>query len=160
MARATDRCVMLLCMQVTLAHVGSAARDGYEELIRGYLERCKAFAQCEARGFKDEKTLLEWLGKQRGRTAAVAVLLDSRGRQMTSEALAAWLGARRDEGQQHVVFAIGPADGWSDLAHKQAGLMLSLGPMTLAHQLARLVMAEQIYRAFAILSGHPYHSGH
>ena len=151
---------MLLWMQVTLAHVGSAARDGYEPLIRGYLERCAGFAHCEARGFRDEKTLLEWLGKQKGRTAAAAVLLDSRGRQMTSEALAAWLGTRRDEGQQHIVFAVGPADGWSDAARKQAGLTLSLGPMTLAHQLARLVIAEQIYRAFTILSGHPYHGGH
>jgi len=147
-------------MQVTLAHVGSAARDGYEALIHGYLERCSGFLQCEARGFKDEKALLEWSGKQRGRTAAAVVLLDSRGRQMTSEALAAWLGSRRDEGQQHVLFAVGPADGWSDVARKQAGLLLSLGPMTLAHQLARLVMSEQIYRAFAILSGHPYHGGH
>jgi 23S rRNA (pseudouridine1915-N3)-methyltransferase len=151
---------MLLCMQVTLAHVGTAARDGYEALIQGYLERCSGFARCKAQGFRDEKALLEWLEKQRGRTAAAAVLLDSRGRQMSSESLAAWMGARRDDGQQHVVFAIGPADGWNDPARKQAGLLLSLGPMTLAHQLARLVMAEQIYRAFAILSGHPYHGGH
>jgi len=91
---------------------------------------------------------------------ALAVLLDSRGRSMTSEAFAAWLGARRDEGVQHVVFAIGPASGWSDAARKRAGLLLSLGPMTLAHSLARLVLAEQIYRAFTILSGHPYHTGH
>jgi len=154
------RCIMLLCMQVTLAHVGSAARDGYEALIQGYLERCSGFAQCAARGFRDEKTLLEWLGKQKGRTAAAAVLLDSRGRQMTSEALAAWFGARRDKGQQHLVFAVGPADGWSESARIEAKMLLSLGPMTLAHQLARLVMAEQIYRAFAILSGHPYHGGH
>jgi 23S rRNA (pseudouridine1915-N3)-methyltransferase len=88
------------------------------------------------------------------------VLLDSRGRQMTSEAFAAWLGARRDQGTQHIVFAIGPADGWSQAARDRAQLLLSLGPMTLAHSLARLVMAEQLYRAFTILSGHPYHTGH
>ena len=57
-----------------------------------------------------------------------AVLLDSRGRQMTSEALAAWLGARRDDGTQHIVFAIGPASGWSDSARTRAQLLLSLAP--------------------------------
>ena len=61
---------------------------------------------------------------------------------------------------QHIVFAIGPADGWSNAARERAQLVLSLGPMTLAHSLARLVMAEQIYRAYAILTGHPYHAGH
>ena len=76
---------------------------------------------------------------------------------MTSEALAQWIGTRRDEGTQHVVFAVGPADGWSDEARARAQLLLSLGPMTLAHALARLVMAEQIYRAMTILAGHPYH---
>jgi 23S rRNA (pseudouridine1915-N3)-methyltransferase len=147
-------------MQLTLAHVGSAAKDGYETLTQGYLQRCSGFAQCRDKAFRTEKELLEWLGRQRGRTPAVIVLLDSRGRQMTSEALARWLGVHRDEGTQHLVFAIGPADGWSDEARKQAKLLLSLGPMTLAHSLARLVIAEQIYRAFAILSGHPYHAGH
>jgi len=103
--------------------------------------------------------MLVWLTRQQGRTPALAVLLDSRGRQMTSEAFAGWLGARRDEGVQHIVFAIGPADGWSNAARERAQLVLSLGPMTLAHALARLVMAEQLYRAFTILSGHPYHRG-
>ena len=58
------------------------------------------------------------------------------------------------------MFAIGPASGWSDAARKQANLLLSLGEMTMAHALAKLVMAEQIYRAYTILTGHPYHSGH
>jgi 23S rRNA (pseudouridine1915-N3)-methyltransferase len=79
---------------------------------------------------------------------------------MSSEAFAAWLGAKRDEGAQQLVFAIGPANGWSDAARQRASLLLSLGPMTLAHALARLVAAEQIYRAFTILAGHPYHGGH
>ena len=69
---------------------------------------------------------------------------------------------RRDEGVQHVVFAVGPAEGWSPEAlaeGKRRGGLLSLGPMTLAHQLARLVVAEQLYRACTILTGHPYHRG-
>jgi 23S rRNA (pseudouridine1915-N3)-methyltransferase len=125
-----------------------------------YLERCSPFARCQAEGFLTEEAMLKWLGKQQGRTPVVCAMLDSRGRQMTSEAFAAWLGARRDEGAQHIVFAIGPADGWSEAARERAQLELSLGPMTFAHSLARLVMAEQLYRAFTILSGHPYHTGH
>jgi 23S rRNA (pseudouridine1915-N3)-methyltransferase len=149
-------------MQLTLAHVGARpnAKDGVDTLVQTYLNRCAPFARCQTEAFKSEEALLDWLGRQQGRTPAVAVLLDSRGKQMTSESFAAWLGARRDEGAQHLVFAVGPASGWSDAARQRAQLLFSLGPMTLAHALARLVLAEQLYRAFAILSGHPYHTGH
>jgi 23S rRNA (pseudouridine1915-N3)-methyltransferase len=153
---------MLLGMQITLAAIGSRStkKDGLEPLVQGYLERCSGWAQCRTEVFKTEEGLLDWLGKRQGRTQAKVVLLDSRGRKLTSEAFAGWLGARRDEGNQHVVFAIGPASGWTEAARKQAHLLLSLGEMTLAHALARLVMAEQIYRAYTILTGHPYHAGH
>lgn len=79
---------------------------------------------------------------------------------MTSEAFARWIGVRRDEGAQHLIFAIGPADGWSNDARERAALLVSLGSFTMAHALARLVLAEQLYRAFTILAGHPYHTGH
>ena len=153
---------MLVSMQITLAHIGPrpTAKDGYEAFVCAYLQRCTLFTRCQSESFRTEKALLAWLSRQAGRTPPVAVLLDSRGRQMTSEVLAAWLGARRDHGTQHIIFAIGPAGGWSDAARAQADLLLSLGSMTLAHSLARLVMAEQIYRAFTILTGHPYHTGH
>jgi len=59
-----------------------------------------------------------------------------------------------------VLFAVGPADGWSAEARNRAQLLLSLGAMTLPHELARVVLAEQVYRACTILAGHPYHSGH
>ena len=104
--------------------------------------------------------MFDVLARRKGRTQPIVVLLDSRGRSMTSEAFAAWLGSQRDDGAQHMVFAIGPADGWSGDARLRASLLLSLGPMTLAHTLARLVLAEQLYRAFTILSGYPYHGGH
>lgn len=149
-------------MQISLVHVGAAgsAKDAGEPQVQMYLDRCASFARCMAQGFRSEQALLEWLARQGGRTRPVAVLLDSQGKQLSSENFAAWLGARRDEGAQHVVFAIGPASGWSEEARKHAALLLSLGPMTLAHALARLVMAEQIYRAVTILTGHPYHAGH
>jgi 23S rRNA (pseudouridine1915-N3)-methyltransferase len=155
-------CGILLGMHLTLAHIGGrpASKDGFEALTRGYLERCSAFVHCGAEVFRGEEAMIDWLAKRAGRTPPIVVLLDSRGRTMTSEAFAAWLGARRDAGAQHILFAVGPASGWSDAARQHADLLLSLGSMTLAHALARLVLAEQLYRAFAILSGHPYHAGH
>ncbi len=149
-------------MLITLAHIGPrpSAKDGFDSLSAMYLERCATFARCAAEAFKTENALLEWLNRQQGRTPVVAVLLDSRGRQMTSEVFASWLGKRRDEGAQHIVFAIGPASGWTPAARERAHLVLSLGTLTMAHALARLVIAEQLYRACTILTGHPYHTGH
>lgn len=149
-------------MHITLAHVGArpGAKDEFDALTAIYLGRCKGFALCGVEAFRTETALLDWLDRQQGRTSAVVVMLDSRGRQMTSEAFAAWLGARRNEGAQQIVFAVGPASGWSDDARARAKLLLSFGPMTMAHALARLAMAEQIYRAYTILTGHPYHCGH
>ena len=149
-------------MNLTLAHIGArpAAKDEFEILAALYLGRCSNFARGNAESFRNEKALLDWIKKQQGRTPVMAILLDSRGRQMSSEVFAAWLGARRDEGTQHIVFAVGPASGWSDAARNRAQLLLSLGPMTIAHALARLAIAEQIYRAVTILTGHPYHAGH
>src|ERR1035441_6390467 len=149
-------------MNLTLAHIAArpASKDDFEPHTALYLKRCSPFARCKSESFRTETALLDWLDKQQGRTPVIAVLLDSRGRQMTSEVFAAWLGARRDDGTQHIVFAVGPASGWSDAARMRAQLLLSFGPMTMAHALARLVVAEQLYRAFTILSGHPYHAGH
>ena len=149
-------------MKITLAHVGghTGAKDTFDQAVEEYLGRCSRFAHCATVGFRSEAALLQALARQRGRSPAVVVLLDGQGRQMTSEAFAAWLGARRDEGAQEIVFAIGPADGWSAEARARAATVLSLGTMTMAHRLARLVMAEQIYRAVTILTGHPYHGGH
>jgi 23S rRNA (pseudouridine1915-N3)-methyltransferase len=152
-------------MQVTLAHIGSPPRrqDEFEGPVRGYLKRCVGVARCESQAFRSESAFLDWIGRQKGRTEPAVLFLDGRGPQMSSEGLADWIGARRNEGTQQIVFAIGPADGWSENVRAEAkrrGGLLSLGPMTLAHQLARLVMAEQIYRACTILTGHPYHKGH
>jgi 23S rRNA (pseudouridine1915-N3)-methyltransferase len=147
---------------ITLAYIGARASSGdlFEPLVQMYLQRTAPFARCESAVFRNEESLLDWLSKQQARTPPVAVLLDSRGKQMNSEAFAAWLSSRRDEGAQNIAFAIGPASGWSDAARQRARLLLSLGQFTLAHSLARVVVAEQIYRASTILTGHPYHSRH
>lgn len=153
---------MLVLMRITLAAIGArpSSGDDFDALTQIYVQRIHPYFGCEALVVRSEEGFLEWLERQQGRTPAYAVLLDSRGKQMTSEAFAAWMGTRRDDGTQHLVFAIGPANGWSEAARKRARLLLSLGPMTLAHALARVVLAEQVYRACTILAGHPYHTGH
>ena len=149
-------------MNLTLAHIGAkfSPKEGFEELTAVYMARCAPHARCQTEAFRTEDALLQWLDRQQRRTPVVVVLLDSRGREMTSDGFAGWLGGQRDNGAQHIVFAIGPASGWSESTRRRATLLLSLGQMTMAHALARLVTAEQIYRAFTILTGHPYHSGH
>jgi 23S rRNA (pseudouridine1915-N3)-methyltransferase len=151
---------MLHPMRITVAHISARPRDELDSHVARYLTRCSGFAPAAAQAFKTEAAMMEWIKRQPGRAPVVTVLLDSRGRSMTSEAFAAWLGARRDDGAQHILFAIGPADGWSPDARRSAHLLLSLSSLTLAHALARLVLAEQIYRATTILTGHPYHGGH
>jgi 23S rRNA (pseudouridine1915-N3)-methyltransferase len=134
--------------------------EATDRLLEEYVERIGRYVPCESQLFEAEGALLAWLDRQPGRSAAYAILLDSRGQQYTSEEFSLVLGRLRDEGAQRVVLAIGPADGWSAEARRRANLLVSLGKMTLPHQLARVVIAEQVYRAFTILTGHPYHSGH
>jgi hypothetical protein len=109
---------ILEAMNLTLAHIGArpGSKDEFDAGTAIYLERCSAFAHCKAEAFRTEKALLDWLERQQGRTPVVAVLLDSRGRQMTSEAFAAWLsGATR--GRSISSSPLGrPADGAVKLA--------------------------------------------
>lgn len=134
--------------------------EATDRLLADYVERCGRYIPCESQIFDDEPVFLDWLSKQPGRVPAYAILLDSRGQQFSSEDFASRFGELRDGGSQRIVFAVGPADGWSAAGLQRASLLLSLGRMTLPHQLARVVVAEQVYRALTILAGHPYHSGH
>ena len=85
------------------------------------------------------------------------VVLDERGKHLTSEAFAAFLRGKREKGVRSLVFMIGGPDGQGAPALAGADLKLSLGAMTLPHMLARVLLAEQLYRAATILTGHPYH---
>lgn len=134
--------------------------EATDRLLADYIERCSRYVPCESQTFEDEPSFLDWLTRQAGRGPAYAILLDSRGQQFSSEEFAARFGDLRDGGSQRVVVGVGPADGWSAAGLKRASLLLSLGRITLPHQLARVVAAEQMYRALTILAGHPYHSGH
>jgi len=152
-------------VKLSIAAIGSRPRPPFEAAARLYLDRIaellpgSAKNSVEAPLFRTELALLDSLDRERIRTAPLFVLLDERGRTMSSEGFAQWFGRERDQGRQLIVFAIGPADGWSEEARRRAGLVLSLGPMTLAHELARVVLCEQIYRALTLLAGHPYHRG-
>jgi len=102
----------------------------------------------------------EWASLQKPMiSGARRVVLDSRGRGLSSEDFAARLAAFRDGGADAAVFLIGGADGLPDEARKDADLVLAFGAATFPHQIVRILLAEQIYRAATILTGHPYHRG-
>jgi 23S rRNA (pseudouridine1915-N3)-methyltransferase len=151
-------------MKITLAAIAPrrtrSKSEASDRLIADYIERASRYVSCDSELFDSEAVVIDWLDRQAGRTPAYAILMDSRGQQFTSDEFATHLGRVRDEGIQRLVFAIGPADGWSPAARQRANLLFSFGRITLPHQLARVVLAEQVYRALTILAGHPYHSGH
>ena len=86
----------------------------------------------------------------------VLVVLDERGQQLTSQELARWLGKQLETGKG-LVFVIGGDEGLSERVREKAALVWSLSKLTFPHRLARVVVLEQLYRAFAILKGLPYH---
>jgi 23S rRNA (pseudouridine1915-N3)-methyltransferase len=137
-----------------------AKSDNLTAIYADYVTRATRYTPCESQFFDSEADLLTWADQTSTRTRPYLILLDSRGKPLASEAFAAHLGQLRDSGTQTLVLAIGPADGWSPEARTRANLLLSFGPITLPHELARVVLAEQTYRALTILAGHPYHSGH
>jgi 23S rRNA (pseudouridine1915-N3)-methyltransferase len=151
-------------MKITLAAIlprrSRTKSDAFETLIADYTARAARYTPAESQRFDTEPAFLAWLSAHSGRVAPFAILLDGHGKQLSSEEFASTLAALRDQGIQRLVLAIGPADGWSDDARARASLLFSLGRITLPHQLARVVLAEQTYRALTILAGHPYHSGH
>lgn len=102
---------------------------------------------------REEATLLE----KALAPDTVLVLLDERGKAIGSEDFAGQIGRWRDDGKREVMIAIGGADGLEPSLHARADAVLCLGKMTWPHQLVRILIAEQLYRATTILSGHPYH---
>jgi 23S rRNA (pseudouridine1915-N3)-methyltransferase len=137
-----------------------AKKSELDALLADYIERIARYYPCETKFFAAEPELFAFTEKSSARTPVHIILLDSTGKQFPSEAFATHLGKLRDSGTQQILFAIGPADGWTADSRSKAQLLLSLGQMTLPHELARVVLAEQVYRACTILAGHPYHSGH
>ena len=147
-------------MKLQIAWIGKTKEPAFRALTEEYLRRISRYLGAESHELSSEDAMLQLAESTSGRTRPVLVLLDARGRQFTSEEFAELLRDQQDRGTQNLFFAVGPADGFSDKARHSADLILSFGKMTLAHELARIVLLEQIYRAFTILKGHPYHTGH
>ena len=147
-------------MKLKVAWIGKTKEPAIQSLTDEYLKRIKRYADADGVSLKDEPAVLKLAAQDARPTRYSLVLLDSRGKQLSSEEIAKWIGEYQDRNPMPLLFAIGGSDGFSDEAHKSATLVLSLGKMTLAHELARVVLLEQLYRAFTILKGHPYHSGH
>lgn len=158
-------------MRIQIAAVGRL-KDGPErELMARYLDRFAAAGKPLALGPVKVAELPEGRAQDRAsRTADEAqrllkavegadarIVLDERGKGLTSKAFAALLAQRRDGGTSTLALMIGGPDGHGEAARAAATVTLSLGPMTLPHGLARVILAEQLYRAATILSGHPYH---
>jgi 23S rRNA (pseudouridine1915-N3)-methyltransferase len=85
------------------------------------------------------------------------ILLDAKGKGMTSEDFAEMIGALRDAGNKHLVFVIGGPDGLGKLPGIKPGRSLAFGPQTWPHLMVRAMLSEQVYRALTIVAGHPYH---
>ena len=119
----------------------------------GVTEQAESRAQSASQRKAEEARKLE----ETLAPGAMLILLDERGKNLTSEDFAAHLGRLRDEGCPQVTFAIGGPDGHEETLRDRAALVLSFGKLTWPHQIVRVMAAEQLYRAATILSGHPYH---
>lgn len=157
-------------MRILIAAVGRMKQGPERELVSRYLDRARAAgkplalthfdvvehaesraAMPEQRKEDEAKSILAALPD------SVVVALDEHGQTMPSAALAARIARWRDDGRSSLGFVIGGADGLAPSLRQRAELTLSFSPLTWPHQLVRIMLAEQLYRATTILSGHPYH---
>jgi len=150
-------------MKIKIAWIGKTKEPAIQALTEEYLKRISRYMPVEGIALRDVAALLEMCGRTagaKGGAKSTLVLLDARGKELSSEQFAKFLGDYQDRNPLPLVLAVGGADGFSNEARVAAQHTISLGKMTLPHELARVVLLEQVYRAFTILKGHPYHSGH
>ena len=137
-------------MKVHLYYIGKARDAHANAMAEEYIKRSTRFAKCEMREI-DPRRFDLWAKHP----AAAKVLLDPAGRPLDSAAFTALVDKGERDGRD-LVFVLGGADGLPQEWKARADLLLALSPMTMPHELARAVLAEQIYRAFTGLRGHPY----
>jgi 23S rRNA (pseudouridine1915-N3)-methyltransferase len=147
-------------VKLTVAWIGKTKEPAIQSLTDEYVKRLSRYADVQGAALKDESALLKLCGRDARSVRHVLVILDRRGKQLSSEQFAGFLGNHQDRNPLPLLFAVGPANGFTEEVRQEANLLLSLGKMTVAHELARVVLLEQVYRAFTILKGHPYHLGH
>lgn len=158
-------------MKLSLHAVGRMKNGPEKELFQRYWERSISVGKTQG----IQPLALRELGESKGSRPAdrkvqeavdilnslddkaFVVALDECGKTITSPAFAHLIGRVRDDGVGEVVFLIGGADGFDEKVRARANRLISFGAMTWPHQLVRILAAEQIYRSFSILSGHPYH---
>lgn len=141
-------------MKLTLVMLGKTRRPEIRALVEDYARRIGRYAEIEINEIRDGSPAA--LRKLKLDSAATVVLLDAAGKQFTSQQFARWLGDLRDRGARELVFLCGDAEGFPEELRAAAKQKISLSTLTMPHEFARVVLAEQIYRAFAILAGHPY----
>ena len=133
--------------------LGKTRRPELRAVIDDYVKRLSRYSPIELNEVRDAAAAIKRLDADR---AATALLLDAGGTSMASEAFATWLGELRDRGTRELILVCGDADGFPEALRQRVQQKLSLSSMTFSHELARVMLAEQLYRAFAILAGSPY----
>jgi 23S rRNA (pseudouridine1915-N3)-methyltransferase len=141
-------------MKIRLVMLGKTRRSEVRALVDDYVARIARFAEVEVTELREDSSAS--FRKLKLDSAATIVLLDDAGRHHSSAQFAKWLGETRDRGAREIVFLCGAAEGFPDELRRRATQKLSLSSLTFSHELARAMLAEQIYRALAILAGHPY----
>jgi len=141
-------------MKIRLVMLGKTRRGEIRTLLDDYLARLRRFAEVELTELREDSAAS--LRKLTLDPAATVVLLDDAGKPQTSAQFGRWLGEARDRGTRELVFLCGAAEGFPESLRRRATQKLSLSSLTFSHELARAMLAEQLYRAFATLAGHPY----
>jgi len=141
-------------MKIRLLMLGKTRREEIRALLDDYVRRIARYAEINVSELRDGSPAA--LRKLKIESDATMVLLDAAGKQFTSQQFANWLGDLRDRGAREIVFLCGDAEGFPSDLRAAAKQKISLSTLTMPHEFARVVLAEQIYRAFAILAGHPY----
>jgi len=141
-------------MKIRLFMLGKTRREEIRALLDDYVRRIERYAEIEVSELRDGSPTA--LRKLKIEPSATVVLLDAAGKQLTSQQFALWLGDLRDRSAREIVFLCGDAEGFPSDLRDSAKQKISLSTLTMPHEFARVVLAEQIYRAFAILAGHPY----
>ena len=137
-------------MRVYLYYIGKARDPATNRIAADFVERCARFAPCEMREIQPGR-FDPWARHSRARK----IFLDPAGREMDSNQFTALVEKSQMEGRD-LVFVVGGADGLPPDWRDRADLLISLSRMTFPHELARVLVAEQIYRALATLRSHPY----
>jgi 23S rRNA (pseudouridine1915-N3)-methyltransferase len=160
--------VVLPMNRLRLIFVGELKTSWAVEACRHYQEALSRYVKCEVSILRDSRDMKDAVARthREGQALLAAfgprdrvVGLDERGASYTSRDLAAKMGEWRDDPGRAPCLVVGGPYGFSPEAASRFNERLSLGPLTLPHELARVVLLEQLYRAMSILAGHPYHHG-